>query len=153
MGSITLQWRYPILGPTRGVGRGTMTLGPINFRGPSMGPVGFRGPSMGPVDFRGPSRGLMGFREPIEVTLRNQHVKNKNLFFFLMSNQNPEKTVAFFLKDLFFGDHIKIRTQLWHFIRLFWSSQNRKSVSWPRTYVWLSAPFPYNGILLEVVFN
>ena len=27
----------------------------------------------------------------------------------------------------FFTDHIKIRTKLWHFLRLFWSLQNRKS--------------------------
>ena len=54
--------------------------------------------------------------------------KTKDLFF-LRSHQNLEKTVAFFLEDLFFfGDHIKIRTKLWYFSRLFWSSQNRRSV-------------------------
>ena len=86
--------------------------------GPIMGPVGFRKPCRGPKDFRG----------PIEMTLRNQHVEDERRFF-LRSHQNLEKTVAFFLEDLFFfGDHIKIRTKLWHFSRLFWSSQNRRSV-------------------------
>ena len=55
--------------------------------------------------------------------------KTENLFF-LRSHQNPEKTVAFFLEDLFFvgEDHIKIGTKLWPFPRLFWSLQHRKSV-------------------------
>ena len=38
---------------------GTMTPGPIGFRGPIMEPVGFRGPSRG----------------PIEMTLKNQYVE------------------------------------------------------------------------------
>ena len=42
------------------------------------------------------------------MTLRNQHVRPEDLFFF--------------------GDHIIIRTKLRHFFRLFWSSENRKSV-------------------------
>ena len=50
----------------------------------------------------------MGFRGPIKMTLRNQHVKTEDLFFF--------------------WDHIKFRTKLRHFLRVFWSSQNRKSV-------------------------
>ena len=32
------------------------------------------------------------------------------------------------MKTFFFGDHVIIRTKLRHFLRLFWSSQNRKSV-------------------------
>ena len=59
---------------------------------------------MEPVGFRGPSRG------PIEKTRRNQYVEGQRPFFF------------------FFLDYIKIRTKLWHFPRLFWSSQNRRSV-------------------------
>ena len=63
------------------------------------------------------------------MTLRNQHVKTEGLFLFWRSHQNPEKTVAFFLEDLFFlAITSKIRTKLWHFLRLFWSLQNRKSV-------------------------
>ena len=77
-----------------------------------------------PMDFRGPSRG------PIEMTLRNQHVKTEDLFLFWRSYQNPEKTVACFLEDLFFFLEItsKSRTKLWHFLRLFYSLQNRKFV-------------------------
>ena len=42
------------------------------------------------------------------MTLRNQYVEDRRL--------------------VFFKDHIKIWTKLWHFPRLFWSSQNRKCV-------------------------
>ena len=59
------------------------------------------------------------------MTLRNQHVEDRRPFF-LRSNQNSEKTVAFFLEDLFFGNHIKILKKRWHFSRLFWSSRNRR---------------------------
>ena len=67
---------------------------------------------MGPVGFKGPSRGLMGFRGPIEMTLRYQYVEDRRPFFlFWRSNHNPDKTVAFFRKYLFFwgGDPIKSR--------------------------------------------
>ena len=47
-------------------------------------------------------------RGPIQMTLRNQCVKPEDLFFF--------------------GDHIIFRTKLQHFLRLFWTSQNRKFV-------------------------
>ena len=57
---------------------------------------------MEPVGFRGPSRG------PIETTLKTQFVEGRRPFFL--------------------GDHIKIRTKLWHFSRLFWSSQDLRSV-------------------------
>ena len=50
----------------RGGQRGTMTPGPMDFRGPIMGPVGFRGPSRG----------------PIEMTLRNQYVEDRRTFSF-----------------------------------------------------------------------
>ena len=36
--------------------RGTMTPGPMGFRGPNMDPVGFRGPSIGPI-IKGKRRG------------------------------------------------------------------------------------------------
>ena len=107
------------------------------------------------------------------MKLRNQSVEDRRTFFFgdhikilrklwqfflktfflWRSHQNPEKTVAFFIEDLFFfcfgyhikirtklwhfslknfffvfGGHIRIRTKLWHFPRLCWSSQNRRRV-------------------------
>ena len=62
------------------------------------------------------------------MTLRNQYVEDRRPFF-LRSHQNPGKIVAFFREDLyFFGDHMKIRTKLLHFPRLFWSSLNRRCV-------------------------
>ena len=62
------------------------------------------------------------------MTLRNQHVRPKDHSFFEITKFRPEKPLKF-RKDLFFsGNHIVIRTKLRHFLRLFWSSQNRKSV-------------------------
>ena len=69
-----------------------MTPGPMDFRGPIMGPVGFRGPS--------------------RMTLRNQYVQDRRPFFLWRSHENPEKTAAFFLEDIFFEDRIKIQRQL-----------------------------------------
>ena len=68
-------------------------------------------------------------RGPKEITLRNWHVKPEGLFFgdHLIST---EKTVRISVKTffLFFGDHMISRTKLQHFLRLFWTSQNRNSV-------------------------
>ena len=37
--------------------------------------------------------------------------------------------MAFFREAFFyFGDNVQVRKKLWHFPRLFWSSQNRKCV-------------------------
>ena len=49
-------------------------------------------------------------------------------FFFWDHLSSTEKTVIISVKTFFFGDHIIIPTKLRHFLRLFWSSQNRKSV-------------------------
>ena len=69
---------------------------------------------------------------PIEMALRNQHVRPEDLFFFFFFFGDhlisTGKTVRISVKTFFFGDHIIIRTKLRHFLRLFWSSQNRKSV-------------------------
>ena len=97
------------------------------------GPMDFRRPIIGPVGFRGPSRGPMGSRRPIEMTLRNQYAEDRRPFFVLFwgSHQNPDKTVAFFRKDLFFWggrDPIKIQIKLWHIPHLFWSLQNWRCV-------------------------
>ena len=73
------------------------------------------------------SEGPWAREGPIEMTLRNQHVR-------------PE--------DLFFWDQIILRTKLQHFLRLFWCSQNRKSVlSWPRAHLRLSAPLIATAIV------
>ena len=96
--------------------------------------------------------GPMDFRGPIEMILRNQRVRSEDLFwgfffgdhlistgktvrifgedlFFLEINKfRPEKPLKFRWRFFFFGDHIIIWTKLRHFLRLFWSSLNRKSV-------------------------
>ena len=57
----------------------------------------------GPMGFRGAHHGAMGFKVAIEMTLRNQYVEDRKSFFFCWrSHQNPEKTVAFCVEDLFF---------------------------------------------------
>ena len=68
------------------------------------------------VGFSGPSKG------PIEMTLRNQHVRPEDLsfFFFFADHLNSTgKTVRISVMTFFFGDHIIIRTKLRHFLRLF----------------------------------
>ena len=96
--------------PPRGGGQeGTMTPGPMGFRKA----VGFRGPMS--------SRGAH----------RNDTEKSAcgpEDFFFGDHPISTGKTVRISVKTFFFGDHITIRTKLWHFLRLFWSLQNRKSV-------------------------
>ena len=69
-------------------------------------------------------------RRPIEMTLRNQHVKLEGLFLGEGGDylNSIRKTVKISVNTFFFGDHIIFRTKLLHFLRLFWTSQNRKSV-------------------------
>ena len=62
------------------------------------------------------------------MTLRNQRVRPKSIFFFGDHQILIGNTVKISIKTFFFGDHILIWTKLQHFLRLFWSSQNRKSV-------------------------
>ena len=82
------------------------------------------------------------------MTLRNLHVRPEDLFFedhlistgktvtilvktFFFGDYliSTGKTVRISVKTFFFfGDHIIIWTKLRHFLRLFWSSQNRKFV-------------------------
>ena len=81
----------------------------------------------------GPMRRPMGFsdssRGPIEMKLRkNQHVKPEDLFFFFGDHLiSTRKTVRISGKTFFFFEII-FRTKLKHFLRLFWTSQNRISV-------------------------
>ena len=105
-------------------------------------PGAHEGPIMGPVGFRGPSRG------PIEMTLRNQYVEDRRLFFW----EILRKRWHFSFKNFFCGDHIRIQTKLWHFPRLFWSSQNRRSVIFELTPVPRSAlGAPVSNTLLSCV--
>ena len=141
----------------RGVG-GTMTPDSIDFRGP----MGFRKA----VGFNGLSTGTMSSRGAHwNDTEKKQHVRPEDLFFFFffeITYFRPKKplefrsrlffwrssifdhqTVRILVKTFFFfGDHIIIGTKMRHFLRLFWSSQKRKSVifSWPRAHVRLSVP-------------
>ena len=110
--------------PRRGEAGGTMTPGAIDFRGP----MGFRKA----VGFSGPSRGPMSSRGAHRKDTENSACEAWRPFFFILleiTKFRPEKPSKFRWKPFFvFGDHIIIRTKLRHFLRLFWSSQNRKSV-------------------------
>ena len=67
------------------------------------------------MDFRGP----MGFRKAVAEGPWTREGTHPN---------DTEKSVCEAWRPLFFGDHIIFRTKLQHFLRLFWTSQNRKSV-------------------------
>ena len=66
----------------------------------------------GPMGFRGAHHGARWLQGAQQKAHRN----------------DTEKSVCGRPKTFFLGDQIKIRTKLWHFPRLFWSSQNRRSV-------------------------
>ena len=55
------------------------------------------------------------------MTLRNQYVRPEDLF-------RPKNRKNFGEDLFFFEDHAIIWTKLLHFLRPFWSSQNRKYV-------------------------
>ena len=66
------------------------------------------------------------------------------------------KTVRISVKTFFFKDHIIFRTKLWHFVLLFWTSQNRKSVIFelaPGPRLALGAPKPNSGVALDKNWN
>ena len=90
-----------LAGPTRrGVG-GTMILGLMDFRGPTMGPVGFRGPSKGPIEMTQRNqyvedrRPFFCFGDHIKIRKKLWHFSVKTFFGGEKSHQNPDKTVAF----------------------------------------------------------
>ena len=78
------------------------------------------------------------------MTLRNQHVQPEDLFYFGDHLISTGKSVRFLMTTFFyffifiFGDHpistgfLEITSFFWtklqHFLRLFWTSQNRNSV-------------------------
>ena len=53
--------------------------------------------TLGPMEFRGPSRGPMGFIGPIEMTLTNQFVEDRRPFFFLEITSKSGENCAIFL--------------------------------------------------------
>ena len=99
----------------------------------------------GPWTLGDPMKDPMGFRKAVGISghsrepmsSRGVHQNNTEKSaceawrpFFFGDHQilNPEKPLEFRWRPFFFGDHIIIRTKLRHFLHLFWSSQNRKSV-------------------------
>ena len=87
--------------------RGTMSLGPMEFTGPTRGPMTFRGP----MGLRGAHhRAQWPHRADRNDTDKSACGKSKTFFFF------------------FFGDHIKIRKKLGHFPILFWATQNQSCI-------------------------
>ena len=116
----------------RGGQGGTMTPGPMDFRGPIMG--------------------------PIEMTLRNQHVEDQRPFFvsfFWRSHENPEKTVAFFLEELFFlRSHLNAdKTVAFSPCVGVHKTGNPLYLSWPRAHVRLSAPMVVNTNFYTLWFD
>ena len=105
---------------TRGQG-GTMNPEPMDFRGPAHrlqeGRWLQRAQQRAHELERGPSKW------PWEISMWGLKT-----FFFGDHQISTGNTVKISVKAFFFGDHIIIRTKLRHFLRLFWSSQNRKSV-------------------------
>ena len=67
--------------------------------------------------------GSMDFGWPIEISMWGL-----TSFFLEITWFWPKNTLEFQRRPFFFGDHIIIWTKLRHFLRLFWCSQNRKSV-------------------------
>ena len=123
-----------------------------------------------PLASAGSAEGPWAREGPIEMTRRNQHVRLEDLFFWdhlILTGETVRISVqTFFFRDhlfstrktvgilvktfffFFFGDHIIVRTKLRHFLRLFWSLQNRKSVIFELAqgpHVRLSAPLPMAG--------
>ena len=71
----------------RGGQKGTLTPGPMEFRGP--------------MGLRGPIREPNGHLGPIKMTLTNQFVEDRRLFLG-RSHENPEKIGPFCIEDFFF---------------------------------------------------
>ena len=108
----------------RGGAGGTMTLGPMDFRGP----MGFRK--------------AVGFNGPIEMTLRNQHVKPEGLFFLfgdhlISTGQTVRISVKtfFFQITSFFGPNCSIFSVYFGVHK----TGNPSYLSWPRAHFWSPA--------------
>ena len=102
-----------------------------------------------PMDFRGLAHGLQEGRWLQRAQQRAHELERGpskwpweismwglKTFFFWDHQISTGNTVKISVKAFFFWDHIIIRTKLRHFLRLFWSSQNRKSV------IYVLAPGP-----------
>ena len=77
----------------------------------------------GPMEFRGPIRRPNGLLGPIKMTLTNQFVKDRRLFWGGRSHENLDKVGPFCLGTFFFGNHMKILRKLGHLPFLFWTTQ------------------------------
>ena len=95
-----------------------------------------RGPIMGPLashaDFSVSFRCLFFFGNHLIAIGKTVRISVKTFFFFIFGDLliPTGKTVRISVKTLFFsGDHIIFWTKLRHFLRLFWSSQNWKFVT------------------------
>ena len=95
-----------------------MTPGPMDLQYVQGGPRGSPWALGGLRWLQGAQQRAHGFeRGPIEMTLKNQHVKLED--FFWKSLVFGRKIPSNFGEDLFFGDHIIFRTKLRHFFRPF----------------------------------
>ena len=92
----------------RGGQGGIMTPGPMDFWGPMRLPMGFRKAQKGPIKWH------------LEMSMWDPLFGDHLIW--------TEETVRIPVKNFFFWDRIIIWTKLRHCFRLFWSSQNLKSV-------------------------
>ena len=72
--------------------------------------------------------GAHGLQEGRWLQRAHEFERGPSKCFFGEHPISSRKTARISVKTFFFGDYIIIRTKLLHFLRLFWSSQNRKSV-------------------------
>ena len=108
----------------RGAG-GTMTPEPMDFKGP----MGFREAHHGPLASGGPVEGPWAREGAQWNDTEKSPCEAGRPFYLEIISFRPEKPLEFRWRlFFFFEDHIMFRTKLQHFLRLFWTSQNRKSV-------------------------
>ena len=95
------------------------------------------------MDFRGPTREPMGFRRAHSINTMKSACEAWRPFFFWRPSISAGKTVR-----------ISVKTFLkWHFLRLFWSSHNRKSVIFELApaHVRLSAPLKRCSVEPQII--
>ena len=128
-----------------------MTPGPMKFRGAhklERGPIQMTLRREGPIEIA--CEDLFFFGDHLISAGKTVKISVKT-FFFLFGDHliSAGKTVKILVKTFFSGDHIIFRTKQQHFLRLFWTSQNRNSVMFELAPgPWLSAPMGTSGMSL-----
>ena len=134
-------------GPPREAAGGTMTLGPMDFRGPIRRPMGSRGTHHGARWLQSAQQKAHGLQRAHQNDAEKSVCGRPKIFLFGDHIKILRKLWHFPWRP-FFWDHIKIWTKLWYFPRLFWSSQNRRCLIFkltPRPCLALGAPGHYRS--------